>query len=142
MYSRTAIFVACCLFCFPVLAQSAPQLKPLEDVNAEVSLAVRVNDDGGIEGTMTNRTPRKIGDVEILVEYAWIWAHDGKHADDGPGWSMTYTLPVELAPGSSVPVNIAPARALPERNDGQFLISVKVVGYTRYRWVTPADQQP
>ena len=109
------------------------------DMNADVSLAIDVSDDGAIEGTMHNNTARKIGDVEVLVEYAWIWENDFNHPDENPGWSMTYTLPVVLEPGTSVPMNIAPLHPLPDRDDGHFLISAKVVGYTRYRWVTPDD---
>lgn len=111
-------------------------------MDAAVSLSIDVREDGAIEGSLRNNTERKIGDVEILVEYAWIWAKDfaGDRVDD-PGWSMTYTLPVEMTPGSSVPVNIAPTRALADRDDGHYLISAKVVGYVRYRWLGPGENQ-
>ncbi len=46
-----------------------------------------------------------------------------------------------MAPGSSVPVNIAPIRALVDRDDGHYLISAKVVGYVRYRWVGADENQ-
>jgi hypothetical protein len=36
-------------------------------------------------------------------------------------------------------MNLAPLDPLPDRDDGHFLISAKVVGYTRYRWVTADD---
>ncbi len=101
-------------------------------------MAIRVKSDGEIEGSMINNTGRKIGDVEILVEYAWIWAEDfARDHDDDRGWSMTYTLPVALIPGGSVPVKIAPLQDLTTGDDGHYLISAKVVGYTRDRWVTP-----
>jgi hypothetical protein len=118
-----------------------PQVVRSVDMNAAVSLTIDVSADGTIEGAMKNNTERKIGDVEVLVEYAWIWARDFANPDDNPGWSMTYTLPVELAPGASVPMSLTPTRPLPDRDDGHFLISAKVVGYTSYRWVTP-DEAP
>jgi len=116
-----------------------PEVVRSDDMNAAVSLTVEISEDGAIEGAMHNNTGRKVGDVEVLVHYAWIWANDFNHSDDNPGWSMTYTLPVELEPGASVPMNLAPLHPLPDRDDGHFLISAKVVGYTRYRWATPAD---
>ncbi len=122
------------------LDRRAPEILPPADMNAAVSLAViAVSEDGTIEGTLRNNTGRKIGDVEVLVEYAWIWAHDFEHGDDNPGWSMTYTLPVELIPGASVPVNIAPLRPMAARDDGHFLITAKVIGFTRYRWASQRD---
>jgi len=120
----------------------ASNVVPGIDMQAAVSLAaIVVGADGAIEGTLQNNTERKIGDVKILVEYAWIWSRDVDHGEVDPGWSTTHTLPVELAPGASVPVNIAPLQTLAERDDGHFLISAKVVGYTRYRWMTPRDRQ-
>lgn len=117
----------------------AADVVQLSTMNAAVSLDIDVTEDGTIQGTMHNNTGRKVGDIEVLVEYAWLWARDFAPGDDDPGWSTTYTLPVELQPGASVPVNIAPMRALPRRDDGRFLISAKVVGYTRYRWARPSD---
>lgn len=140
----TLIGIACLLSAWSATVSAAPGRLPAVirsvDMNAAVSLMIDVTADGSIEGTMQNNTGRKIGDVEVLVAYAWIWAQDFNHGDDNPGWSMTYTLPVELAPGASVPMNLAPLHPLTKRDDGHFLISAKVVGYTRYRWVTPADQ--
>ena len=82
------------------LDRRTPEILLPAEMNAAVSLAVTaVGEDGAIEGTLRNNTGRKIGDVEVLVEYAWIWAHDFAHSDDSPGWSTSYTLPVELVPG-------------------------------------------
>lgn len=123
----------------PNASDGRPQVVRSDDMNAAVSLAIEVTEDGAIAGTMRNNTERRIGDVEVLVEYAWIWARNSNVPDDTPGWSTTYTLPVELTPGESVPMNLAPLHPLPERDDGHFLISAKVVGYTRFRWVSPDD---
>jgi hypothetical protein len=101
------------------IGEKAPQVVSLSKIGAAVSLAVTVDDGGVIEGKMVNNTGKKIGDVEVLVEYAWIWAEDfSRDRDDDPGWSITYTLPVELIPGGSVPVKIAPLHELSKRDDG------------------------
>ena len=124
------------------LGTKAPQVVSLSKIGAAVSLVITVGSDGAIEGSMVNNTGQKIGDVEVLVGYAWIWAEDfSRDRDDDPSWSITYTLPVELIPGESMPVKIAPAHELTSRDDGHYLISAKVVGYIRYRWVTPNDLQ-
>ncbi len=123
------------------IGEKAPQVVSLSKIGTAVSLPVTVDDGGVIEGKTVNNTGKKIGDVEVLVEYAWIWAEDfSRDRDDDSGWSITYTLPVELIPGGSVPVKIAPLHELSKRDGGHYLISAKVVGYTRYRWVTPHDQ--
>jgi hypothetical protein len=139
--ARTIAVLAVFALAEPLAAsdQRPPQVVRSDDMNAAVSLAIEVTEDGAIEGTMRNNTTRKIGDVEVLVEYAWIWAKNSGVPDATPGWSTTYTLPVELTPGESVPMNLAPLHPLPDRDDGHFLISAKVVGYTRFRWVTPDD---
>ena len=83
------------------LDRRTPEILLPAEMNAAVSLAVTaVGEDGAIEGTLHNNTGRKIGDVEVLVEYAWIWEHYFAHSDDNPGWSTSYTLPVELVPGA------------------------------------------
>jgi hypothetical protein len=143
---KTALHIASwlgLLFCLATADAAGPR-KPavvsLSAIDAAVSLSIEVGEDGALEGSLRNNTERKIGDVEILVEYAWIWAKDfARDRADDPGWSMTYTLPVEMAPGSSVPMKIAPLRPLIERDDGHYLISAKVVGYVRYRWVKPHE---
>jgi hypothetical protein len=148
LFHKTALHLASSLgVLFYVLTADAADLrKPavvsISAMDAAVSLSIDVREDGAIEGSLRNNTERKIGDVEILVEYAWIWAKDfDRDRVDDPGWSMTYTLPVEMTPGSSVPVNIAPTRALVDRDDGHYLISAKVVGYVRYRWLGPGENQ-
>jgi hypothetical protein len=124
----------------PINARTA-DIVAAHDMAAAVSLnAMVVGADGTIEATLRNNTGRKVGDVEVLVEYAWIWAQDFNHGDDDPGYSTKHTLPVELTPGASMPVNIPPLYPPAERDDGSFLISAKVVGYTRFRWVTPHDR--
>ncbi len=53
------------------LDRRTPEILPLAEMNAAVSLAVTaIGEDGAIEGTLRNNTGRKIGDVEVLVEYA------------------------------------------------------------------------
>ncbi len=133
LFAASIIVLAAAGLARPTVAaeRRPPQVVHGVDMNAAVSLAIEVTEDGSIEGTMRNNTGRKIGDVEVLVEYAWIWAKEFNAPDETPGWSTTYTLPVELTPGESVPMNLAPLHPLPDRDDGHFLISAKVVGYTR-----------
>ena len=144
--NRVTIILICtsALLVLSATAQSldrrTPEILLPAEMNAAVSLAVTaVGEDGAIEGTLRNNTGRKIGDVEVLVEYAWIWAHDFAHSDDNPGWSTSYTLPVELVPSASIPVNIAPPHPLAERDGGHFLSSAKVITFTRYHWASQRD---
>ena len=62
----------------------SPQVVRSVDMNAAVSLRIAVTEDGSIDGTMVNNTQRKVGDVELLVEYTWVWANDFNHGEDNP----------------------------------------------------------
>ena len=137
---RCAALLYFCVGATSALAQQAPQVVTATDINAAVSLRVDVTRDGTLVGAMKNNTDRRIGNVEILVNFAWIWSRAMANAPGGLGWSTTYTLPVEMYPGATIPVKIAPLKTFATRADGHYLISAKIVGYTRYRWVTSAEQ--
>ena len=104
-------------------------------IERAVTFLYEVADDGTIEGELLNTTALRVTDVQVLVRYSWVWARESNVERDDPSWANTFTFPVDLRPGDSSPLSIPPLRALEARDDGKFLISAKVMGYTRFQWV-------
>ena len=104
-------------------------------IERAVTFLYEVADDGTIEGELLNTTAQRVTDVQVLVRYSWVWARESNAERDDPSWANTFTFPVDLRPGDSSPLSIPPLRTLEPRDDGKFLISAKVMGYTRFQWV-------
>ena len=97
-----------------------------------MSLDYEITASGNVVGTLLNNTRNRVADVEVFVVYSWVRPR-GSVGEDNYSRSMTYTLPIDLSPGESMPVDIASTRLAPD-DDDQYSITAKVVGYTRYRW--------
>jgi hypothetical protein len=113
------------------IAASADKLTHEYEIAAAVLLDYEITASGNVVGTLLNNTRNRVTDVEVFVVYSWIRPR-GSVGEDNYSRSMTYTLPIDLSPGESMPVDIASARPAPD--DDHYSITAKVVGYTRYRW--------
>lgn len=134
------------LYLLPLLAALGPLSAPAQEIVSEqvlhqrsieraVTFLYEVAEDGTIEGELLNTTAQRVTDVQVLVRYSWVWARESNIEREDPSWANTFTFPVELRPGDSSPLSIPPLRAIEPRDDGKFLISAKVMGYTRFQWV-------
>jgi hypothetical protein len=83
-----------------------------------------------VSGVIVNNTPHMIRDVEIAIEYHWIWANEFKPGRADPGRSFVVKLNKELRPGESVPFRFVPDPPLEKRTDGQYLPEAVVTGFT------------
>lgn len=104
-------------------------------IERAVNFFYEVAPNGTIEGELLNTTDKRVSDIEVLVRYSWVWARDSSQERESLSWANTFTFPVDLKPGDSSPLSIPPLQELADRDDGKYLISAKVMGYTRYRWV-------
>lgn len=104
-------------------------------IEQAVTYLYEVLDDGTIEGELLNTTAQRVSDIEVLVRYSWVWARESNKDREDLSWANTFTFPVSLKPGDTSPLSIPPLRPMPARDDGKFLISAKVMGYTRFSWV-------
>ena len=104
-------------------------------IERAVTFLYEVSEDGTIEGELLNTTADRVTDVQVLVRYSWVWTRESNIERDDPSWANTFTFPVDLKPGDSSPLSIPPLRDIISRDDGKFLISAKVMGYTRFKWV-------
>lgn len=104
-------------------------------IESAVTFLYEVGDDGTIEGELLNTTADRVSDIQVLVRYSWLWERESSQERVDPSWANTFTFPVDLKPGDSSPLSIPPLREMTDNKDGKFLISAKVMGYTRFKWV-------
>jgi hypothetical protein len=105
-----------------VLSSSeAAKTVSIKDLNATPS---------AVSGVVANHSPHAIRDIEILVQYHWLWGNEFKPGRQPPGESTIIKLDKELKPGESVIFRHVPAPPLPERKDGRFTLEVTVAGFT------------
>lgn len=101
--------------------QEAARALSLE--NLEVSQAK-------IAGRVTNKTPHTIKDVQLMIQYHWLWLNEQNPGQDSPGRTVIIPLNEQFEPGESHSFSYTPQFALPSRNDGYFMPEVDVAGFT------------
>ena len=83
-----------------------------------------------VSGEIVNNTPHIIRDVEVLIQYHWLWANDFKPGQESPGTSAIVKLDKELQPGQSATFRHVPKPPLSDRKDGRFEPEVVIAGFT------------
>ena len=84
-----------------------------------------------ISGVIANKTPHTIKDVELMIQYHWLWKDERNPGHDSPG--RTVIIPLngqQLEPGESQPFSYTPQFSLPARDDGYFIPEVDVAAFT------------
>ena len=85
-----------------------------------------------VSGQIINHGNKRLDNVQILVTYAWLWSDDRRTDEDAPGWSEFHTLAGAIPPNGSLAFSF-PHQPLPaQRDDGHFLSSVRMVGFTEF----------
>jgi hypothetical protein len=101
--------------------EEAAKVVPIKNLNATPT---------EVSGVIVNNTPHIIRDIEVLIEYHWLWANEFKPGPESPGHSAIVKLDKELAPGESTTFRYVPNPPLPNRQDGRFEPEVVVAGFT------------
>jgi len=83
-----------------------------------------------ISGVITNNTPHTVRDIELLVQYHWLWQNERDPGQNPPGRSVTVKLDGDLRPGGSLPFDFKPSTSLPVRSDGRFMPEVDIAAFT------------
>jgi hypothetical protein len=83
-----------------------------------------------ISEVITNKTPHTIRDVQLLIQYHWLWQNERNPGHDSPGRSAIIKLDETFAPGQSHRFSFTPQPPLPSRNDGRFMPEVDVAAFT------------
>ena len=87
--------------------------------------------DGDVSGELVNKSQQGVYGVELQVLYSWRWNNDFHPGRDDPGRAEYFKIDKEISPGQRVPFVHKPSPPLPERKDGVFDISVKVISFTK-----------
>lgn len=83
-----------------------------------------------VSGVVANHSPHAIRNIEILVQYHWLWQSEFKPGPQSPGQAALIRVDKDVQPGQSVAFRYTPAPPLPERRDGRFEPEVTIAGFT------------
>jgi hypothetical protein len=83
-----------------------------------------------ISGVIANRSPHPVKDIEVVIQYHWLWQNERHPGTDSPGRAVTIKLDQTLKPGESTPFSYAPSPQLPSRADGRFMPEVDIGGFS------------
>jgi hypothetical protein len=92
---------------------------------------VMSTEQGEVSGELVNHTKQTLREVRLQILYSWRWNNEYHPGKDDPGRATYYLLNQEIPPGQTVRFNYRPSPPLASRGDGQFDISVKVVGFAQ-----------
>jgi hypothetical protein len=124
--------VRAALFCWVVAVAFAAPGSALDDP-AEIDARVVVGDasvrDGAIEATLTNRTPREIRDVRLLIEYVYHWPDEMHPGDESPGRAWPHVVRGPIAPGATEALRFEPPGGLPTA-PGRFTPRIQILSFT------------
>lgn len=137
MNTFISVTLACTVLLGPSLPCVAAEVVPTAEVAAIATLADIVDTPQRLSGQITNRGSQRIENVRLLVSYGWLWNDDRRSNDASPGWTELHTLPMAIEAGQSVPFAVEHERARPARDDGQLMLTVKVIALTQWAFVAP-----
>jgi hypothetical protein len=86
---------------------------------------------GAVSGTIVNRTSYPVRDVKLMIDYAWVWSNDFRPGENSPGRTFYITAPAEIPPHGQGSFTYQPSPPLESRDDGHFVPTVHIVGFTQ-----------
>jgi hypothetical protein len=101
--------------------QEAGKLVQIRDLSATPSL---------VTGVVVNNTPHIIRDVQLLIQYHWLWSNEFKPGPVSPGRVVAIKVDKELNPGESAAFRYSPDPPLSQQQDGQYNTEVGIAGFT------------
>jgi hypothetical protein len=113
----------------PAFAQMVASQEQAASVLAIENLAVK---DGTVSGTIRNKSPNTVRDVQLFIRYTWLWANEFHPGKNNPSEAFYQTVSGEIAPGGTMPFKFTPSPPLPKRSGGKFeRPSVSIAGFTQ-----------
>ncbi len=61
-----------------------------------------------ISGVIANKTPHTIKDVQLMIQYHWLWKDERNPGQDSPGRTVIIPLKEQLEPGELQPFSYTP----------------------------------
>jgi hypothetical protein len=121
--------IAALVFLLCVDSATAQRLLGPEEAKS-VAIKDLKADASEVSGVIVNNTPHTIREIEVLIQYHWLWANEFKPGLDSPGRVASLKLDKDLLPGESTTFRYVPNPPLPNRQDGRFDPEVVVAGFT------------
>jgi hypothetical protein len=85
--------------------------------------------EGEVSGEIVNNSNHTVRDVQLQILYSWRWKNETRPGRDDPGTVDYHRLNQEIPAGKSTRFNYKPSPPLPSRTDGQFDVTVKIIGF-------------
>jgi hypothetical protein len=109
---------------------SAETVLSSQDVSRALSFEKLDVNPAKISGVIANKTPHTIKDVQLMIQYHWLWKDERNPGKDSPGRTVIIPLNEQLEPGESQPFSYTPQFSVPSRDDGYFMPEVDVAAFT------------
>jgi hypothetical protein len=121
--------IAALFFSFCVDSATAQRLLSPEEAKAVAIKDLKANA-SEVSGVIVNNTLHTIREIEVLIQYHWLWENEFKPGLESPGRVASLKLDKDLLPGASTTFRYVPNPPLPNRQDGRFDPEVVVAGFT------------
>jgi hypothetical protein len=125
-----AIFATVVLISPPLDWASAETVLSSQEASRALSFEKLDVNPTKISGVIANKTPHTIKDVQLMIQYHWLWKDERNPGKDSPGRTVIIPLNEQLEPGESQPFSYTPQFSLPSRDDGYFMPEVDVAAFT------------
>ena len=125
-----AVFFTVVLISPPLHWAGAETVLSSQEASRALSFEKLEVNPGRISGVIANNTPHTIKDVQLMIQYHWLWNDERNPKQDSPGRTVIIPLNEQLEPGESHPFSYTPQFSLPSRNDGYFMPEVDVAAFT------------
>ena len=83
-----------------------------------------------VSGEVVNNSPHALRNIELLVQYHWLWENEFKPGETPPGKSTFVTLDKELRPGESVGFTVPVEETPSPEPSGRYMTEVTLAGFT------------
>lgn len=103
-------------------AEKAAEIASLEGVTVK---------NGQVSGEIVNRSKNTLRDVQLQILYSWRWKDEFRPGKDDPGRAEYHRVEKDIPAGERLKFNYSPSPPLPSRTDGDFAVSVSVVGFAQ-----------
>ena len=107
----------------------AQTLLSSEEAARSVAIDNLTTSASGVNGVVVNKTPHVVRNVDVVVQYHWLWNNEFKPGADSPGQTVVLRIDNELQPGQSAPFRHS-LSAGGDRKDGRFAPEVMIGGFT------------
>ena len=83
-----------------------------------------------VSGVIVNKTPHMIRDVQLVLQYHWLWKNERNPGTDSPGRTVILRFNEQLEPGKPHRFVFTPDFQLASRSDGWYMPENDIGGFT------------